>query len=361
MAHPASPTHTEPESTTAAGQMAAEMARTLPRKKPLAPFQLAVADELSLVDDILIELLSSSAGLIGQVAAHVMIGVGKKFRPTLLLLAAQAAGPAPSGDEARARRARAAAVVELVHTATLIHDDSLDKSLLRRGIPTVNHLWNDDVSIIMGDYMYSKAFSTLVHHNLWDAMQILADTTNEMSIGEMQQIENRRNVLVTEADYEAMITNKTASLVQASCEIGALLGGGAARETMRRYGLAMGRAFQITDDLIDYLSASEETGKPAGTDLREGKITLPLIAALARAPRERADDVRALIQGGGDITDAVWHDVLVFIEDNGGIEVARARAAACAADARGALASLPASPAREALSDALDYVMARRT
>lgn len=360
MAHPASPLHMEPDST-AVRQLADQVARTLPPKKPLAPFQRVVGDELALVDDILVELLSANAGLIGQVAAHVMIGVGKKFRPTLLLLAAHAAGPAPSDAAARTQRARAGAVVELVHTATLIHDDSLDKSLLRRGIPTVNHLWNDDVSIIMGDYMYSKAFSTLVHHNLWDAMQLLADTTNEMSVGEMMQIEHRRDVTVTEADYDAMITNKTASLVQASCEIGAILGGGAAREPMKRYGLAIGRAFQITDDLIDYLSASEETGKPEGTDLREGKITLPLIAALARAPRERADEVRALILRDGDMSDAAWHHVLGFIEDNGGIEVARARAAACAAEAHGALAEVPASPVRDALADAVSYVMARRT
>ncbi len=358
MAHPASPLHVEPVSPAAA--QAAALARTLPRKKPLAPFQHAVADELALVDEILIELLSANAGLIGQVAAHVMIGVGKKFRPTLMLLSAHAAGPAPDDAAARARRARAAAVVELVHTATLIHDDSLDKSLLRRGIPTVNHLWDDDVSIIMGDYMYSKAFSTLVHHDLWDAMRILADTTNEMSIGEMQQLENRHNVHVTEADYEAMITNKTASLVQASCEIGALLGGGTAVDTLRRYGMAIGRAFQITDDLIDYLSASEETGKPAGTDLREGKITLPLIAALARAPRERADEVRALI-AQRDISDATWDAVLQFIQENGGIEVARERAAQCAADAHEALTQLPASPVRDALADAVAYVMARRT
>ncbi len=350
----------EPE-TTAARQLAEEVARTLPQKKPLAPFQLAVGEELALVDDILIELLSSNAGLIGQVAAHVMVGVGKKFRPTLLLLAAHAAGPASGTSEARTQRARAGAVVELVHTATLIHDDSLDKSLLRRGIPTVNHLWNDDVSIIMGDYMYSKAFSTLVHHNLWDAMQILADTTNEMSIGEMMQIEHRRDTHVTEADYEAMITNKTASLVQASCEIGAILGGGAARAPMRRYGLAIGRAFQITDDLIDYLSASEETGKPEGTDLREGKVTLPLIAALARAPRARAEEVRALVAREETMTDATWRDVLGFIEDNGGIEVARDRAAACAADAHGALADLPSSTVRDALAGAIEYVMARRT
>ncbi len=330
------------------------------RRRALAPFQLPVADDLHLVDEQLIELLSSNAGLIGEVAGHVMVGVGKKFRPTLLLLSAQAAGPPPSTDDARRARVRAAAVVELVHTATLIHDDSIDKSLLRRGLPTVNHVWNDDVSVIMGDYMYSKAFSTLVHTGLWDAMRILADTTNQMSVGEMMQIERRHNADVTEAEYIETIGNKTASLVAASCAIGAQLGGGAMTERLERYGHHVGLVFQITDDVIDYIGEEQDTGKPRGTDVREGKITLPLIHALHHAPPRRAADMRALILSG-EISETDWSGILSFIDEYGGVDYARERAQSLAERARAELAGLPATEAREALLGAVDYVLARRS
>jgi octaprenyl-diphosphate synthase len=358
MTQPASAPQTDAAAMDAVLAAASDLAHRPPR---LLAFQAPVATELALVEQELVELLSSNAGLIGQVAGHVMVGVGKKFRPTLLLLCARASeGGRLVPDEDLRSRVRAAAVVELIHTATLIHDDSLDKSLLRRGLPTVNHLWNDDVSIIMGDYMYSKAFSTLVRNRLWDAMEILAETTNQMSVGEMMQIERRYDLAVAEADYVTMIGSKTASLVSAACEIGALFGDGAMRTRLARYGQSVGLAFQITDDLIDFLGLEEETGKPCGSDIKDGKVTLPLITALRNAPNGAADDIRELVRTG-DLSDGRWGELVAFITEYGGVEYAEARARAFAASAKAELMSLPRSPMRDALAQAVDYVVARRT
>ena len=174
-----------------------------------------------------------------------------------------------------------AAVVELIHLATLVHDDSVDHSVLRRGMPTINALFSHQVSVIMGDYLYSRAVVELIRLGDLEPLRVLSRVTNEMTVGEMRQLMAHEPLAFTEDEYDLLIRAKTASLLSGACEVGALRRGAREREALRRFGDALGMAFQIVDDLLDYTEDEAVTGKPSGNDLREHKVTLPLIYALA--------------------------------------------------------------------------------
>jgi octaprenyl-diphosphate synthase len=322
----------------------------------MSAVQKPVRRELERVQAHLRELFRTPIPILNQVGGHVLATRGKKFRPTLLLLTARLRGHL--GQDA----VLCATVVEMVHAAALIHDDSVDKSGLRRGVPTVNGLWTDEMAIIMGDYLYAQAMSTLVTHKLDTPMEILARVVTEMSCGEALEFQYASDLDVSEEQYEELIRAKTGSLIGACTEIGAGLNG-AARDRRRRgryrqFGEALGVAFQIVDDLFDYLAEPEVTGKPVGSDLAEGKVTLPLIAALRQAG---ARDRRRLhrLAARKRWTTPQWDELKTLIERCGGFAYARSRALGHAETARRLLDGEPAGAARQALDRAIDYAVRR--
>jgi octaprenyl-diphosphate synthase len=319
----------------------------------LAAIQHPVRRELDAVYAELARIVATDFRLIQDVNRHLLRIKGKLFRPTLCLLSAQAAGAL------RPRHVSLAAVVELIHLATLIHDDSVDHSVLRRGQPTVNALFSHQIAVIMGDYLYSRAIIELVRLDDLEPLRVMSRVTNEMTIGEMREIEAHDVLGFSLDDYDRLIDAKTASLMSGACEVGALDGDAESRDALRRFGRALGMAFQIADDLLDYTSTATVTGKPAGLDLREHKITLPLIAALPNMDPDERDAVERLMADPDPTDEAIQH-VIHVVEHRGGIEAARARAAGFAVEAESALERLPEGPARDALRDSVTYAIERQ-
>lgn len=322
----------------------------------MSAVQRPVRRELERVQVYLRDAFRTPVPIMNQIGGHVLATRGKKFRPTLLLLAARLKGEL--GEDA----IRCATVIEMVHAAALIHDDSVDGSDLRRGRPTVNGMWNDQMAIIVGDYLYAQSMKTLVEHKLEHAMGVLARVVSEMSCGEALEFQYAHDLEVTEEQYEELIRSKTGSLIGAATEIGAGLNGGARdvkrREKFRLFGERVGVAFQIIDDLFDYMSDSTITGKPVGYDLADGKVTLPLIAALRSATEADAVKLRRLA-GRKRWTEGQWEQLKALIARCGGFEAARRRALELAAQARTALRDEPAGAARQALEAAVDYCVHR--
>jgi octaprenyl-diphosphate synthase len=247
-----------------------------------------------------------------------------------------------------------------MHLATLVHDDSVDHSVLRRGLPTVNALFSHQVSVIMGDFLYSRALAALVEDGSIEILRILTRVSNELTVGEMRQLAAVDRLTFPESEYFQLIGAKTATLLSAACEIGALCGAPAHRDSLARYGDRLGMAFQIADDILDYVEDSAMTGKPSGLDLREHKVTLPLIAALRTMPtvhRARVDDLFAADDPGDDLV----ADVVGIVVDAGGIDYARGEGERLAREAEAALTGVPDGPARAALTDAITYVLDRRS
>jgi octaprenyl-diphosphate synthase len=320
----------------------------------LGGLQLGIQPRLSEVRQEIHRLIEADFPLIAQVNSHLTQMQGKMFRPTLLLLADAATAPAPD-----ARAVSLAAVVELIHLATLVHDDAVDHSVLRRGMPTLNALFSHQIAVIMGDYLYSRAVIELVRLTDLEALRVLSRVTNEMTVGEMRQLLAHDPLAFSEDAYDLLIRAKTASLISGACEVGGLRGSTPEREAMRCFGEALGMAFQIVDDLLDFTGAEAETGKPAGLDLREHKVTLPLIYALPRmAPAQRAQ-VEALMDNPQP-GDAEIAQVVAAVSECGGLDYARTRAQAFCASAEAALEALRPSSAREQLRGSLSYCLERR-
>jgi len=313
--------------------------------------ELAAAD-MQRVDALIRARLASDVVLINQIADHIIAGGGKRLRPMLHVLAAGAAG------YAGAQHIKLAAVIEFIHTSTLLHDDVVDESDLRRGRQTANALWGNAASVLVGDFLYSRSFQLMVELDDMRVMRILADTTNTIAEGEVLQLLNIGNADVDEAAYLAVIERKTAVLFAAATELGGLLGGLPADQVtaLRRYGMELGYAFQIADDLLDYVSDAGTLGKNVGDDLAEGKPTLPVIYALQQATPHEAQAMRQAIEHG-DLS--ALDSVLATIRRSGALERAHERAVAHAAAAREALATLPASPYREALDTLAAYAVER--
>ena len=319
----------------------------------LAQLQLPLRARLDQVQQELRRIVEADFGLITQVNAHLFQMQGKMFRPTLLLLAEEATG---AGEQ---RSTVLGAVVELIHLATLVHDDSVDHSVLRRGMPTINSLFSHQVSVIMGDYLYSRAVIELVRLNDLEPLRVLSRVTNEMTVGEMRQLLAHNPLEFSEEQYDLLIRAKTASLVSGACEIGALEAAPEEREALRRFGEALGMAFQIVDDLLDYSEDASVTGKPFGSDLREHKVTLPLIAAL---PRMGESDQRAVsrLLHTPEPSDAQIAEVIAAVTAAGGMDYARERALRLAQQADSELDVLSPSGARDALRASITYVIDRR-
>ena len=319
----------------------------------LSAIQAPVRDSLDRVGDEIRRIVLSDFAHIEEVSEHLLFMRGKLFRPTLLLLSSRV------GDDAPDDALTLAAVVELVHLATLVHDDAVDHSALRRGLPTVNALWTHQVAIIMGDYLYSRGVSELARVGNLDALAVLAKAANEMSVGEMRQLTSYDALDFSEDDYYRLIAAKTASLMSAACEMGALAGVTASREPLARYGHNLGMAFQIADDLLDYTGTEAVTGKPTGHDLRERKVTLPLVGALERATPGEEREIRAFFSLADPLDDDIGR-VVSIVAERGGLTYARERAARYAELAHAALEEVAEGPAQVALGDAIAYAVDRR-
>jgi octaprenyl-diphosphate synthase len=326
----------------------------LPR--PIARFadvQALAAPGMTAVDALIRARLASDVVLINQIAEHIIGGGGKRLRPMLVLLAAQAAG-----YRGREHQLLLAAVVEFIHTATLLHDDVVDESDLRRGRKTANAVWGNAASVLVGDFLYSRSFQMMVEADDMRVMRILADTTNRIAEGEVLQLLNVGNPDVDEAAYLRVIERKTAVLFSAATRLGGLLGRlpEAQEEALASYGMNLGFAFQIADDVLDYVSDAGTIGKNIGDDLAEGKATLPLIYAIERAEPAQASSLKRAIRTGG--LDSLAN-IIAAIRDTGALDRARARAAQYASLARDALSALPSSAARDALAVLADYALQR--
>jgi octaprenyl-diphosphate synthase len=320
----------------------------------LQSIQAPVRDQLELVGKAMHDIMVEDLPLIQDVIKHLLKMRGKLFRPTLSLLSsATDMTPQPSAITL-------AASIELMHLATLVHDDSVDHSVLRRGLPTVNSMFSHQVSVIMGDLLYSRALRAMVTIGDINIMRILTDVSNELAMGEMRQLGAIDRLGFTEADYFMMIRSKTASLLAAACETGAMCGAPRHSKAMARYGDRLGMAFQIADDIIDYTENETVTGKPGGLDLKEHKVTLPLICSLpklSQAGRKRVDELFAT----ENPPDSLVAEVMGIVADAGGIDAARQRAEQFIQEAEDALSGIPESPVRAALRDAIAYVMERRS
>lgn len=311
------------------------------------------ANDMAQVDALIRSRLASDVVLINHIADHIIAGGGKRLRPMLHVLAAGAAGY--QGKE----HAKLAAIIEFIHTSTLLHDDVVDESDMRRGRKTANALWGNAASVLVGDFLYSRSFQLMVELDDMRIMRILADTTNTIAEGEVLQLLNIGNADVDEAAYLAVIERKTAVLFAAATELGGVLGGLDDTQTaaLRRYGMELGYAFQIADDLLDYVSDAETLGKNIGDDLAEGKPTLPLIYAMQSADAEQLASLRHAIEHGGlDSLDRI----VASIRDSGALERTHATAAAHARAAKEALAVLAPSAHRDALMALADYSVERR-
>jgi len=298
-------------------------------------------------------MIEADFPLISDVNQHLLRMRGKMFRPTLVLLADEATGgPSSHG-------ATLAAVIELIHLATLVHDDAVDHSVLRRGMPTINALFSHQISVIMGDFLYSRAVVELVRFGDLRALAILARVTNEMTIGEMRQLLAHDPLAFSEDQYDLLIKAKTASLISGACEVGALGAPEKYRVVLARFGEKLGMAFQIVDDLLDYTADESLTGKPSGLDLREHKVTLPLIYALPRFSAAERRGLAALLQNP-EPADGEIAAVVASVAMHGGLDQARDRAQRLVMAAEEDLGLLPESAARETLRASLTYVLDRR-
>jgi octaprenyl-diphosphate synthase len=326
---------------------------------PVAPVTLAelqepVRSELERVQRDLRRIIEADFQLIRDVNSHLLQMQGKLFRPTIMLLSDQATGSAT--DHAVAL----AAVVELIHLATLVHDDSVDHSVLRRGMPTINSLFSHQISVIMGDYLYSRAVIELVRLNQFEALRVLSRVTNEMTVGEMRQLLAHDPLSFSEEQYDLLIRAKTASLLAGAAELGALKAPAPQRAAVQRFGEALGMAFQIVDDLLDYTADAAVLGKPSGSDLREHKVTLPLIHALPRMSDAERRGVAALLRSA-EPNEGQIAEVIGAVAHVGGLDYARERAQRLGQQADAELDCLPSSPARDALRASITYVLDRRS
>ena len=312
-----------------------------------------IGDDIAAVDRLLRESLNSDVVLIREVANYIIAGGGKRLRPALLLLAARACGYAGRDHHTLA------AAIEMIHTATLLHDDVVDESQLRRGNATANAQFGNPASVLVGDYLYSRTFQLMVSVNRMRVLSIIADATNLIAEGEVLQLMHTGDAALDEAAYFAVIERKTAKLFEAAGRLGAVLGDASAEceDALALYGKHLGIAFQIMDDVLDYSGEAAEIGKNLGDDLAEGKMTLPLIRALALGTSTEADVIRHAVTGGG-LTD--FAPVVAALNRTGALAYARASAEAAAEAAAACLVVLPPSPAATSLLQ-LSSFAARRS
>ena len=313
-----------------------------------------MAPDMAAVDALIRRRLVSDVALIDQIANYIIGAGGKRIRPMLVLLFAKALGF--EGPE----RIELAATVEFIHTATLLHDDVVDESDLRRGRRTANAVWGNAASVLVGDFLYSRSFQLMVELDRMDVMHLLADTTNRIAEGEVLQLLHVGNPDTSESDYLGVIERKTAVLFGAATRLGAMVAGADA-ETQRAcadFGTNLGLAFQIADDVLDYTADADTLGKNLGDDLAEGKATLPLIHAMAKATPERRERLAQIVSA---CDTSAMDEVLAAIQDSGGLDYSHRMADGYAREAEAALDALPRNPWTDALRGLARYAIDRES
>jgi len=311
-----------------------------------------VADDFSRVNDLIIKRLSSDVPLVEKIAQYIIESGGKRLRPLLVLLSSQAIGY--KGDD----HLKLAAVIEFLHTATLLHDDVVDTSDLRRGRSTANARWGNAPSVLVGDFLYARAFEMMVELQSLRIMSVLSRATAVIAEGEVMQLTNVKNPDLSESQYMEVIHNKTAMLFEAASHTGALLAGASNDQeiALRDYGKHLGLAFQLVDDVLDYRGDAEAMGKNVGDDLAEGKITLPLIYAMEKGVESERQLIRQAIRKGG-LDDL--HAILQIVDRSGALEYTMAKAREQATLAAACLDALPASDHRNAMTLLADLAVSR--
>ncbi len=326
-----------------------------PKTGPQDRLSAVLAEDMAAVNALIrARMASEHAPRIPEVTAHLIEAGGKRLRPMLTLAAARLCGYAGTDHQ------KLAATVEFIHTATLLHDDVVDESKRRRGRPTANLLWDNKSSVLVGDYLFARSFQLMVETGSLRVLDILANASAVIAEGEVLQLTAAQDLGTTEDTYLKVIRGKTAALFSAATEVGGVIAGvpEAQVRALFTYGDALGIAFQIADDLLDYGGSSATIGKNTGDDFRERKLTLPVIKAVAQAtPEERAFWVRTIEKG--DQRDGDLEQALAIMARHGAMEAARADARRWSETARTALSALPAHPLRDMLADLADYVVAR--
>lgn len=320
---------------------------------PSNPLAL-IADDMREVDRVITQRLSSGVPLVGQVSRYIISAGGKRLRPALLLMTCGTLGY--RGE----MRFNLAAVVEFIHTATLLHDDVVDDSTLRRGNATANETFGNPASVLVGDFLYSRAFQMMVDAQDMRIMQVLADATNVIAEGEVLQLMNMHNAALDEVAYLQVIRSKTAKLFEASARVGAILAGAdtAIEAACAEYGQALGTAFQVIDDVLDYAGDAAVLGKSLGDDLREGKTTLPLIAAMQRGTADEWALIRNAIENG---TVSQLDAVIGIVHRTGALEISRKAATKEAMRAVEAARRLPTGPHADGLIQLASQLLDRQT
>jgi octaprenyl-diphosphate synthase len=327
----------------------------------LSPDTLSFADvsemareDMQAVDRLISTSLESDVALVSQVSQYIVTSGGKRLRPLLVLLAARALGY--DGQQ----HIRSAAIIEFIHTATLLHDDVVDSSARRRGRDTANTVFGNQASVLVGDFLYSRAFQMMVDIDSMRVMQILADATNTIAAGEVMQLMNVHDPDTTEESYRQVIYRKTARLFEAGAQIAAVLAGRDAADeaAMIQYGQNLGAAFQLVDDALDYNASARELGKNIGDDLAEGKATLPLIYAMQESSSDDKELIRrAIVEGGLDQLERIT----AIIEATGALEYTARRAQEAADTAIAALSNIPDSEFKQALVAVAEFSIQRRS
>ncbi len=314
--------------------------------------QALAASEMDQVNALIRQRLGSDVVLINQIAEHIVAAGGKRLRPLLTVITGRALG------EGGARHHQLAAIIEFIHTSTLLHDDVVDESGLRRGRKTANALWGNAPSVLVGDFLYSRSFQLMVELDSMPVMQVLADTTNRIAEGEVLQLLHVGNPDTSEADYLRVIERKTAVLFCAATRLSAMLAGADAKtqQSLADFGMALGMAFQIADDVLDYTADAAALGKNLGDDLAEGKATLPVIHALAQADDATRERLTGIIR---DCDASALPEVVAAIHASGSLDYSRRIAEAYARAAETALAALPDNAWTEALRGLARYSIER--
>jgi len=309
------------------------------------------ADDMADVDRLIRDSLDSNVVLIRQIAEYIIGSGGKRLRPMLVLLAARACGYRGN------HHVTLAAIIEFIHTATLLHDDVVDESDLRRGQESAHAVWGNAASVLVGDFLYSRSFQMMVTVDSMRVMEVLSNATNTIAEGEVEQLLNMHDPEVDEQRYFSVIEKKTAKLFEAACQLGAVLTSRPEfEEAMATFGRELGVAFQVADDVLDYTADSETLGKNVGDDLAEGKPTLPLILTRQRLAEKQRSAIDAIIRSGG--RERIG-EVVRLIRDNGGLRDSMAAARQRSAAAQAAIAALPASAWKDAMLDLAAYSVSR--
>ena len=312
-----------------------------------------IQPHLETFDRVFRDSIRSRIGLVDLVTKYIIRQKGKKVRPILVLLSAELCGGINE------KTYRGATLVEILHTATLIHDDVIDEADTRRGFASINAVWKNKIAVLMGDYLLSRGLLLSLDNDDFGFLKITSSSVRRMSEGEIHQIQKSRKLDMDEPTYLRIIGDKTASLLATCCEIGASSASadGGRHALLREFGESVGLAFQIRDDVLDYTGRRSITGKPTGLDLSEKKLTLPLIHALATAPKSQAREILGIIRKGGKKMKT--QKVIDFVTGSGGVEYAETKARRFSALAKEKLASFPDSPSKASLISFADFVVDR--